>query len=489
MLVSLYTSRTILIALGVEDYGIYNVVGGIVTMFQMFSGSLTAAITRFITYELGTNNSNKLKSVFSASVTIQILLSGFIILFAETIGLWFLNEKMTIPTDRVFATHWVYQFSVITFTINLISVPYNAAIIAHEKMAAFAYIGIIDAIGRLIIAFMVMYSPFDCLIYYGFLMCILAVSIRFLYTKYCKKNFEECEYHFIWNKYLLKEIFTFAGWNFIGSTSAILREHGGNILINMFFGPTVNAAKGISAQVNSAVSAFTNNFMTAVQPQITKSYASGNSTYMLSLLFQSIRYSFYLLLILTLPIFLRTNYILNIWLKEVPDYTDIFIQLTLVFTLCEAMSHPLVTAMLATGKIRNYQIIVGGIQMMNLPISYILLKLKFDAPCVLITSIIISQCCLVARLIMLRPLIGLNILFFIKDVYLNMIVVGGVSLMFPLWINTYLSQNTMGFFTVSLISFLSTMTTIFILGCNTKERLFIISKVNAITHKKWPHND
>ena len=266
MVVSLYTSRVILNALGVEDFGIYNVVGGVVAMFTVISGSLSAAISRFITYELGKGDQSKLNRIFSASVTIQLLLSLIIVVLIESVGVWFLNAKMTIPINRIVAGNWVLQFSVITFVLNLVSVPYNAAIIAHEKMVAFAYISILEVVGQLLIALLIDFSPIDRLVFYALLMCVVAIIVRVAYGLYCKRNFEECTYHWHWDKDILCTMFSFAGWNFIGATSAILRDQGGNIVINLFCGPTVNAAKGISMQVNSAITAFVRNFMTALKP-------------------------------------------------------------------------------------------------------------------------------------------------------------------------------------------------------------------------------
>lgn len=256
MLVSLYTSRVVLNALGIDDFGIYNVVGGVVAMFSILSGSLSTAISRFITYELGKGNQERLKVIFSSAVTIQLGLGLIILLFAETIGLWFLNYKMNIPADRMVAANWVLQFSMLTFIINLISIPYNAAIIAHERMSAFAYIGILEAVGKLLIAYLITVSPIDRLIFYALLMAAVALIVRLTYGKYCRCYFKECKYNFTFDKVLLKEMFGFAGWNFIGAISGILRDQGGNIVINLFCGPTVNAARGIAAQANTAIQGF-----------------------------------------------------------------------------------------------------------------------------------------------------------------------------------------------------------------------------------------
>lgn len=483
MAISLYTSRVVLNALGVEDFGIYNVVGGVVAMFSVLSGSLSSAISRFITYELGKGNQENLNKIFSSAVTIQLGLAGIIILLAETIGIWFLNVKMNIPEVRMEAANWVFQFSILTFAINLISVPYNASIIAHEKMSAFAYISILEAVGKLFIAYLITITPMDKLIFYAILMCVVALIVRFTYGNYCKRHFCECTYHFIWDKQLLKSMFSFAGWNFIGASSAVLRDQGGNVVINLFCGPAVNAARGIAFQVNNAVNQFVVNFMTALNPQITKSYAAGDKGYMMTLIFQGARLSFYMLLLLSLPILVNTHYILALWLKIVPEHAVLFVQLILIFALSESISQPLITAMLATGKIRNYQIIVGGLQMMNLPISYILLRLGYFPEVVIVIAICISQCCLAARLILLRGMIGLSITKYLKNVYLNIIVVSIIAVILPLISAYYIKESFSNFIFISLIAVICTFSSIYFIGCNNQEREFIHQKLGTIKSK------
>lgn len=483
MAVSLYTSRVVLNALGVEDFGLYNVVGGVVAMFSVLSGSLSAAISRFITYELGKGNQENLNKIFSSAVTIQLGLAGIIILLAETIGIWFLNVQMNIPEVRMEAANWVFQFSILTFAINLISVPYNASIIAHERMSAFAYISILEAVGKLFIAYLITITPMDKLIFYAILMCVVALIVRFTYSNYCKRHFSECTYHFIWDKQLLKSMFSFAGWNFIGTSSTVLRDQGGNVVINLFCGPAVNAARGIASQVNNAINQFAVNFMTALNPQITKSYAAGDKGYMMTLIFQGARLSFYMLLLLSLPILVNTHYILALWLKIVPEHAVLFVQLILIFALSESISQPLITAMLATGKIRNYQIIVGGLQMMNLPISYILLRLGYFPEVVIVIAICISQCCLAARLILLRGMIGLSITKYLKNVYLNIIVVSIIAIILPLISAYYIKESFINFILISLIAVICTLSSIYFIGCNNQEREFIHQKLGTIKSK------
>lgn len=483
MAVSLYTSRVVLHALGVENFGIYNVVGGVVAMFSMLSGSLSAAITRFITYELGKGNAENLNRIFSTSLTIQLGLSLIVVLLAETVGIWFLNAKMDIPETRMLASNWVFQLSVFTFVINLLSVPYNACIIAYERMSAFAYISIFEVLSKLLVAYLITMSPMDKLIFYAVLMCVVALLVRLVYGCYCRHHFSECRYHFVLDKDLIKNMSGFAGWNFIGTTSGVLRDQGGNVLINLFCGPVVNAARGIAFQVNAAVQGFVMNFMTALNPQITKSYAAGERDYMLTLVFQGARLSFYMFLLVSLPILANTQFILNAWLGTTPDHTVSFVQLVLLFGMSEAISQPLITVMLATGKIRNYQLIVGGLQVMNLPLSYILLRAGFLPEIVFVVAILLSQCSLAARLWLLKGMIGLSIRAYLYKVYLNVLLVALVSSVLSFLFARCFNETFLDFLWNVLMIVAYTVAVIYFIGCNRKERQFIVQKIAIIKNK------
>lgn len=483
MLIGLYTSRINLQSLGVEDFGIYNVVGGIVVMFSIINGSITASISRFLTFEIGTGNMEKLKKVFSTSVTIQIGISLLILLLAETIGLWFLNHKMVIPDSRMPAANWVYQFSIITFILNLISMPYNACIVAHEKMSAFAWITIYDAIAKLLIAWLTFIAPMDKLIFFSGFIVLIAFTQRMIYTSYCLHNFEECHYKFTIDKELLKHMSGFAGWNFIGASSAILRDTGGNIIINLFCGPAVNAARAIANRINTAVLGFANSFMTAINPQITKSYASDEYEKMMGAIYKGAKFSFFLLLLLGLPVIMESEYIIHLWLGQVPEHTVLFVQLTILYAMSESISNPLVTAMLATGKIKNYQIVVGGLQMLNLPISYICLRLGCIPESVVIVAIILSQCCFAARIYMLRAMINLNAIDYVKKVYLRILSTLIITFILPVIVKYYMDDSLLSFFTILSISFISACINILYVGCNDKERSFIYSNISNIKNK------
>ena len=378
---SLYISRIVLAALGVNDYGIYNVVGGFVSMFSIISASLAAGISRFITYELGHGNIEQLKKVFATSCFVQYAIGGVLIILAETFG-----------------------------------VPYNAAIVAHEKMSAFAYISIFEAVLKLIIAFTITLIPNYKLRIYAVLMMITALLVRILYTVYCKRHFEESRVYPKCHQELFKEIASFSSWNFIGASSSILRDQGINILINLFCGTATNAARGIAMQISGAVTSFSSNFVTALNPQITKSFAQKDYSASFSLVFRGARIAYFILFIPALPVIIKIKDILSIWLTQVPDYTAIFAQLAVVSILIEIISYPLITLMLATGNIRNYQLLVGGIQLLNLPVSYVCLKLGYPPQSTFIVAIIINCITLGARVSMLHTMVGLNITLFLQEV-------------------------------------------------------------------------
>ena len=477
MLVGLFTSRVVLDALGENDFGIYSVVGGVVAMFTIISGALNSAVSRFITFEMGKGSGAQLNKVYSTAVTIQLILAVIVVILAEPIGLWFIENKMTIDPSRIPAAKWVLHFSLISFVINLMSVPQMASITAHEKMTAYAYIGIMDGLLRLGVAFLIMHSPFDRLVYYAALMAVVVFLVRMAYGIYCRLNFPECRYRPVFDPPLMKEMFSFAGWNFIGVTSGVLRDHGGNILVNLFSGPAVNAARGVAVQLNGAVQGFVTNFMTAVNPQITKSYASGENEYMFSLVRKASRLSFCLLYLLALPVIFNAEYVLEIWLKDVPEHAPLFVQLFLIFALSESLSNPMITAMLATGNIRRYQILVGGLQLLNLPVSYVCLKLGAVPEVTVIVAIVISQICLWARLIMLSKATGFPMAPFVSDVYVTlMLKVVPASLVLPLLVALVKPEGFAGFAASALMCVLGTLLGVWLLGLENEEKQWVLNK-------------
>lgn len=478
MLVSLYTSRVVLQALGVEDYGIYNVVGGFVAMFSMISSSLSSSVSRFLTYELGRGDVEQLKKIFSTSICIHLALAGIVFLVAESLGIWFLNTQMTIPADRLYAANWVFQASLVAFMFGLFSVPYNASIVAHERMTAFAYIGILDIILRLFIILFIAYAPFhfDRLIVYALLLVVLGISMQTVYWIYCKRHFDECRLQFRFYRDTWKAMGAFAGWNFIGCTASLLKDQGVNILLNLFIGPVINAARAIAGSVNNVLSSFAGNFMTALNPQITKSYAAGDYSYMFSLVERGSRFSYYILLVFALPILFETDFILTLWLKSYPEHTVNFVRLVLLVTMCDILSNTLINLQLATGKLRNYQLAVGGMSLMNFPLSYICLKLEFPPESVLIVALIVAIFCLLLRLVFLRKMVGLPVRSYLYKVCGNVLLVSASALLLPLLVILEMSDGLLRFFAVSILSVVCTLSSIYWIGCTAHERNFLREK-------------
>lgn len=481
--VSLFTSRVILQTLGVEDFGIYSVVGGIITMFAFINGGMVSATQRFITFEIGKGNIEKLRTVFSTSLQIHGLISILIVLLGETVGLWFLYEKMVIPENRMVAAMWVYQCSIIACVVNIMSIPYNADIVAHEKMSAFAYISIIEVSLKLIIVYMLLITPWDKLIVYSLLLLMVQLSIRFVYSHYCHRHFEETKYHHQFNELLFKEMVSFAGWSFLGNFASVLYTQGLNLLLNVFFGPVVNAARGIAVQVQGALHQFVANFQMALNPQITKTYAAGELEQMHSLMFRSARFSFFLLFFFTLPVLFETNFILELWLGKVPTNTVVFTRLMLVISLLFTLVNPLAVANQATGKVKRYQMIEGGILLLIVPISYVVLKLDCKAYSVFIVHLIIECITQVFRMKILVNQIHLSLLSYWKNVYFPVLAVVSISIFLPLVFYINVEEGWLRFFVVGLSSVISVAFTIFIIGLKGNERSFLIEKVNNFIRK------
>ena len=471
MFISLFTSRIVLQSLGVNDYGIYNVVGGVVSMFSILSNILNAAIVRFISMELGKSDTSRLNTIFCTCVTTQILLIIIIVVLLESLGVWFLNYRMIIPSERIVAANWAFQFSVLTFIVNMWSIPYNSIIIAHEKMNTFAYVSILESIAKLSVAYLILLYSKDRLILYALLLAIVSIIIRIIYGIYCSKNFEECKFRLQTNKTLLKEMFRFAGWNFIGASSNIIREQGSNILLNLFFGPAINAAKGLALTVNAAVTGFSNNFLAAVNPQIYKSYAAGQKAYVMSLVFQSTRFAYYIILLISIPILITTPYLLEAWLNNVPEYTIIFVRLTIIFSMSESLAGPLLTLVYATGNIKRYQMTIGLLQIMNLPITYLLFYFSYPPESTYFVSILISIICEFFRMLILRNVSSFNISAFLKEVYINVLIVTFFVGLCSVFFIRILECNTfLQFLFVIILSFLITLNSIYFLGLNHNDR-------------------
>lgn len=480
MLVALYTSRLVLQALGEEDYGIYNVVGGVVAMFSLVSTSLSSSVGRFLTFELGRGNEEGLKRIFSTALTIHLLLALVIIVLAETLGIWFLNTHMTIPAERLGAANWVLHASAAAFAVNLTGIPFSAAIISHERMGAFAGIGILDILLRLLVVLGVAWeADGDRLILYAWLLAAESMLMRVVYWAYCRRNFVECREPLRFDSQYWRALSSFAGWNFIGCSAGLLKDQGVNILLNLFFGPVVNAARGIANTVNSLLSSFSGNFMTALNPQITKSYAAGERDYMFSLVERGARFSYYILLLLALPMLLETEFVLNLWLKSYPAHTVNFVRLILLLSLCDILSNTLITLQTATGRIRNYQIVVGGMLLMNFPLSYLALHLGLAPESTMVVALGVSVCCLLLRLGFLRTMAGLSVRRYLRRVCLNVLFVTVTAAVLPAFVHSWMSDGWLRFVVTGMLTVSCTLASIYWVGCTAGERLFIRQKIEA----------
>lgn len=483
MVISLFTSRINLQSLGVEDFGIYNVVGGVVSSFAVISGALGVAISRNITFELGKGDMEKLNKVFSMSINIQFCIGLLVVILAETVGLWFFKTKMVVPVIRYDAAFWVYQCSLISFIVGLLSVPYNASIIAHEKMSAFAYITVLEAVLKLLLAYFVFVTPFDKLITFASFILFIQLLLRFIYGVYCKRHFEECTYRFTTDRALFKQMTGFAGWTMFGNLAWVGYTYGLNILLNLFFGPTVNAARGIAVQVQNAIQGFCTNFQMALNPQITKNYASGDLRRMHQLIFASSKYSFFLLLLLSLPVLIETQTILKVWLGVVPDYTVNFLRLILLIIMVEAMSNPFTVGAQANGNIKNYQIVVGGIMLFIIPVSYFFLSMGFPPESVFVVHLSIVIICQIARLLFGRHLIGVRVNDYINFVLIRVVIVSVTSMIIPLLVHHSVDEGIGRFFVVSFLCLVCVVLSIYIFGLLDSERNMVKGKASDIINK------
>ena len=483
MLVTLYTSRVVLNTLGVTDYGIYNVVGGVVAMFGFINGSMSSATQRYITFALGKGDQSNLQKVFSTALQIHVLIAVLIVVLGETVGLWFMYTQMQIPTDRMDAAFWVLQCSIASTVIMIISVPYNADIVAHEKMSAFAYISILEAVLKLAVVYMLVVFSSDKLILYAFLILAVQLLIRLCYSRYCNRHFEESKYRHVWDKSLFKEMTGFAGWSMFGNLSSVLFSQGLNMLLNVFFGPVVNAARAVAVQVQSAIQQFVTNFQMALNPQITKTYAKGEMGEMHKLMFRSARFSFYLLFLLSLPVLFETDFILTVWLKTVPDHTVVFLRIMICTSLLYTLSNPLMIANQSTGKVKRYQAVCGTILLLILPVSYICLLLGCPAYSVFIVHFVMESITQAVRMVLLRPLIGIRIRDYFRHIYLRVFVVVILSFILPFLVYEHMDDTVLRFFTVCIVCVLSVGSVTYTVGLSSSERKFIKSKISEFTKK------
>lgn len=486
IVVGLFTSRVILNTLGIDDYGIYNVVAGVVTMFTLLTGSLSASISRFLTFNLGKGDFRRLSVVFSTSINIMLGMAIIVAILMEIGGVWFLNNQLNIPNERLYAANWVFQFSILTFILNLISVPFNSAIIAHERMSAFAYISILEVSLKLVIVYMLYVSPFDKLISYAALFAGVAVIIRIVYGVYCSQHFEECHYKFVYDKSLIKEMGVFAGWNFLGSGAYLFNTQGVNIVTNVFFGVATNAARGVSNQVEAIAKQFVTNFTTAINPQITKSYAAGNLDYTYSLICKSSKFSYILMLFFAVPFMFETEFIMKLWLNKYPIEAPLFLRLSLWGTMFDLLGNSPAIAAWATGDIKRYYIYVATIGCLVFPLSWVAFSLGLPAYTSYVIFAIIYIFVLITKLYIIKGLIKFPVLKYYKEVIIPLFYTTLVAFIIPLLLYNMLPRVLWSSLIIIVISLPSTLIAVYFIGLSANERVnitkFIKEKVNNIFH-------
>ena len=474
--IGLYTSRVVLQTLGVSDYGIYNVVGGIISMMTFLNSAMVAASQRFLSFELGRQDGERLSRVFCTSINIHVAICVIAFIFSETIGLWFVNAKLNIPDGRMSAANWVYQASIITFMVNVMSVPYNSAIVAHEKMAAFAYISILDAILKLLIVYLLFIFPFDKLILYSVLMVSVVLLIRFCYMIYCKRHFQECHYHLMLDRPLFKEMFSFAGWSVFGNLGFSFKDQLSNIILNLFFGPTVNAARGVGMQVTAHVKTFAHSFTMALNPQITKQYAAGNLDASRKLVYAGSRYTFYLLTLVSIPVIINIDYILKLWLGIVPKYTSQFVIFSILVSLIYSLSECVTKAIQATGRIKWFQIGISIIMLSELPIAWVLMEFDYPPYAVMWPPLLTYSIAVLFRFWLIRRYVeGYHFSEYFFQVVLRSLFVFVLSLFCCYFTSGYLLGSLIGLIISTILCVIITSAVVFVFGMYKSERQMILT--------------
>lgn len=485
MLVSLFTSRVILNTLGATDYGIYNVVGGIVTIVSFLNSALGASTSRFLTFALGEKNIQKQKSTFGACLNLHIGIALLVLILGETVGLWFFYEKMVIPDERMVAAFWVYQFSILTTMVSFTQVPYNASLIAHEEMSIYAYVGLYEAISRLIIAYLITISPIDKLVFYGLLLLINTIVVQLFYRWYAVKHFEECRFSLVKDKVLYKRLLSYGGWDLFGNLALVCQGEGVNLLLNVFFGPVVNAARAIAFQIQGAVTQFVSNFMTAVRPQVIKNYAEGNVDKMYTMTFYAAKFSYILMLALVVPIIYEIRFILGIWLGDaVPDETALFAVIVLMTYTWRTFHIAALMPYHAIGKIKTGNVTIGPLMIATLPIGYVLFKCGCPAYSVFLAIFAVE----IVSMFAIYWLIHRYEYFPYKYVFTKILIPCGLVTVFtmivPAFITHLMNDGWARLIIVGISTEFSLLLSALYLGLNKEERTRIFSFIkNKFAHQ------
>jgi O-antigen/teichoic acid export membrane protein len=476
--ISLYTSRLILEALGIDDFGLYNVVGGIVVLFTIINSALSAGSSRFLTFELGRGDSVTLKKTFSVSFAIHSFIALIVFIFAETIGLWYVNScYLVVPDGRLGAANWIYQFSIISCILGLTQVPYSAIIIAYERINVYAWMSIVEALFKLLLVYLLLHiHSVDKLIFYGLLTCLWSIAIQIYYRFYCTRNFAESKLMIVKEKSIYKKMLSFSMWDVIGSFCVTGNSQGINIFMNYFFGVAINAARGVAGQVEGALTMFSGNFMTAVRPQIVKLFAEGSVNKMITLVFESSKYSYFLFYVVALPVFLEADYILSIWLKEVPEYAGLFIRCVIIIQLIRSFATPVVQAVHATGNIKWLNLYSGGTSIvLILPITYLFYKEGYPAEFAFYVIALVSILCNYLELFVMKREVSFSILKYSLCVYGTSLFISLLSIIPTYWVFQLMDTSFVRLCMVCLINLITVGVFLFFIGLSKRDRLKIIS--------------
>lgn len=479
--VSLYSSRLVLQTLGVEDFGIYNVVGGFVSMFGFLNSSLTNSVQRFYNYTLGHDGENAISEVYVVAVIIQASLALLVLALVESFGLWYLYNKMVIPDNRFHAAFWVFQFSVLSMMFVIMQVPYTSAVMAYEKMNVFAFISVLDAVLKLLIILLLPLFAGDHLIWYGILLLAISSVNFFFYFLYSKTHFKNLKTRHIERRFLFKEMLSFSGWNLFGTFSSMMKEQGLNMVLNLFFGPVVNAARGIAYQVINAIRGFTSNIYTAARPQFTQSYAQGNSNRTIQLMFSTSKLCFTLLLMLSLPVMIEVSYVLDLWLGDtVPNHTPLFVVLVIISALITVFNPAMSFVVHATGKMKWYQIIGASIDIIILPVAYVFLKKGYQPESVFFVSIFFNIIQQIVSLVIVNKLVSFSIKDYIFQVWVPLFSVFIIALIPSFLVHHFMAQSFLRLLFVIVVSSLFIIGTSYFIAFTKTERMLFNNLVNVI---------
>ena len=474
--VTLYTSRIVLNALGVEDFGIYNVVGGVASSFVFFSSSLSNATQRFLNFELGLGNINSVKNIFNISLLVYAVIALVVLVASEFIGIWLINNKLVIPANRFDSALWVFHAMMASLVVTLLGTVFDSVLIARENMRLYAYIGVWEAVGKLLIVYILDHVDFDKLkLYSGLLLCI-TVCVKFIPAIFCVCKYPECRIRFYWNFSLFTKLFRFVGWNGLGTAVWAVNEQGMSILLNIFFGPAVNAAKAVATQMNAAINNFGSNFFVAVRPQIVKSYAHRDYSYFVELIYNSSRYSFFLMWLLCLPFLLKIDCILTLWLGIVPQYAPDFARWILIYSLINILTNPFWSAIQAIGVLRRYILVGSTVYLMAFPVSYLFLKCGYNP---IVVFQVLSGIRFVYLFVIVKIVgnyVSISIFQYIGKVIVPISLVVLLSSIIMLAFSYYSSESFASLFLVSLVCFIVVLLTIYIVGITSKEKCEIKMK-------------